>query len=246
MIQVINRALDILELLANNPESHKTLSEISEELNLNNATCANIIKTMVDRGYIEKLDRKKGYSLGAGIYTLAGSEGYKKNLTAAGKEECAWLTKKINENSLLAVLDKDMRRVLVREMGSHSIQANTASEKRAYNSSTGRVLIGMLTDDELNRYIMQYGLPKKDEWEGVKDERSMMEQIKKIRENEYAVQLTREKIVGLAVPVFKDDKTIASLSVYMPQFRYSNSDKTELITLMNQASKRITKRLNNH
>lgn len=243
MIQVINRAFDILELLANDPDHHKTLGEISEELKLNNATCANIIKTMVDRKYIEKLDKKKGYCLGSKIYELTGSEGYKKDLTEAGREECTVLTKKTNENSLLAILDKDIRRVLVRIMGTHPIQASTASEKRAYNSSTGRVLIAMLPDHELERYIRQYGLPKKEEWEGVKDERSMMEQIRKIRENGYATQLTKEKIAGLAVPVFKGEKAVASLSVYMPQFRYSKLDKMELVGLMKQSGKKIAKRL---
>src|SRR5690348_4773415 len=124
MIQVINRALDILEFLASEPDQHRGLGEISAELNLNNGTCANIIKTLVERKYVEKLDKKKGYCLGAKAYGLTGNEGYKKDLTKAAKEELTQLTKKINENSLLAVLDKDMRSVLVRVMSTHPIQAS--------------------------------------------------------------------------------------------------------------------------
>jgi DNA-binding IclR family transcriptional regulator len=101
----------------------------------------------------------------------------------------------------------------------------------------------LLPDGEFERYLMQYGLPKNEEWEGVKNEKSFREQIRRIRENGYAIQVTKEKIVGLAVPVFKSDKAIAGISVYMPQFRYSKSDKTGIINLMNQASKRITQRL---
>ena len=55
MIQVINRALDILELIAEEPEKQKSLSEISEKLDLNSGTCANIIKTLVSRNYINKI-----------------------------------------------------------------------------------------------------------------------------------------------------------------------------------------------
>jgi len=243
MIQVINRALDILEFLAKDPDQHKTLGEISEELNLNNGTCANIIKTLVERKYVEKLDKKKGYCLGSKIYGLTGSEGYKKDLTEVGKEVCAYLTKKINENSLLAVLDKDMRRVLVRVMGTHPIQASTASEKRAYNSSSGRAIIATLPDADLEKFIKQYGLPKKDEWEGVTDEKTLMDQVAKIRQNEYATQLTKEKIFGLAVPVYRSEKVIASLSVYLPQFRYNELDKAELIKLLKQSGKKISKKL---
>lgn len=243
MIQVINRALDILEFLAVEPERQKTLGEIAEKLNLNAATCANIIKTLVERKYVDKLEKKKGYCLGAKAYGLTGNESYKKDVTEAAKEELTALTKKIKENSLLAVLENDMRRVLVRVMSEHPIQASTAPEKRAYDSASGRSLIAMLPDAELHRFVKQYGLPKKGEWEGVKDERSLNEQIGHIRENGYATQLTKEKIVGLAVPVYKGEKVIASLSIYLPQFRYSKSDKTELVALMKQASKRITRKL---
>jgi DNA-binding IclR family transcriptional regulator len=243
MIQVINRALDILEFLADEPEKQKTLGEIAGKLNLNSGTCANIIKTLVDRKYIDKLEKKKGYCLGAKAYGLTQNENYKKDLTEAAKEELNSLTKKIKENSLLAVLENDMRRVLIRVMSEHPIQASTAAEKKAYDSASGRTLVAMLADAELQKFVKQYGLPKKGEWEGVRDEQSLMEQISRIRDNGYATQLTKEKIVGLAVPVYKGEKVIASLSIYMPQFRYSKSDKMELVTLLKQASKKITKRL---
>jgi DNA-binding IclR family transcriptional regulator len=243
MIQVINRALDILEFLAEEPERQRTLSEISGKFNLNSATCANIIKTLVDRKYVDKLDKKKGYTLGAKAYGLTGNENYKKDLTEAAADELNALTKKVKENSLLAVLEKDMRRVLLRVTSTQPIQASTAPEKRAYDSASGRVLIAMLHDQALQKFIKQYGLPKKGEWVEAKDEKSFLEQVSRIRETGYATQLTKEKILGLAVPVYRDEKVVASISIYMPQFRYNKSDKMELITLLKQASKRITKKL---
>jgi DNA-binding IclR family transcriptional regulator len=243
MIQVIHRALDILEFLADEPEQHKTLGEIAGALNLNSGTCANIIKTLVERKYIEKLEKKKGYCLGAKAYGLTGNDGYKKDLTEAAQEELKHLTKKINENSLLSVLDNDMRRVLVRVMSTHPIQASITSEKRAYDSASGRALVGMLSDTDLEKFIKRFGLPKKDEWEGVKDDKTLMEQISRIRENGYAMQFTKEQIVGLAVPVYKAEKVIASLSVYLPQFRYKKSDTMELVDLLKHSSKKITGKL---
>jgi DNA-binding IclR family transcriptional regulator len=243
MIQVINRAFDILEFLATEPDKQRSLSEIAEKLNLNQGTCANIIKTMVTRKYIEKLDNKKGYCLGSMAFGLTGNEGYKKDLTKAAKEELEKLTKKLNENSLLAVLEKDLRRVIVRVMSSHPVQASTASEKKAYNSSSGRALIAMLNETELEKFVKQYGLPKKGEWEGVKDKRTLREQIEKITADGYATQLTNENIFGLAVPVYKGEKVIASLSIYMPEFRYKKSDRAELISMLKKSSANITQKL---
>lgn len=44
MIQVINRALNILEILAQEPDKEFGLSEIATAVELNAGTCANILK----------------------------------------------------------------------------------------------------------------------------------------------------------------------------------------------------------
>ena len=64
MIQVVNRALDILEFIAKDKNKIYSLTEIADALELNHATCANIIKTMVNRNFIDQIGHKKGYRLG--------------------------------------------------------------------------------------------------------------------------------------------------------------------------------------
>ena len=64
MIQVVNRALNILEIIAKNPDRELGLTEIADSVELNHGTCANILKTLVLRGYVEQAGAKKGYKLG--------------------------------------------------------------------------------------------------------------------------------------------------------------------------------------
>lgn len=243
MIQVINRAIDVLEYLAQEPDRPKPLSEIAKQLNLNAGTCANIIKTLVNRQFVDKLEKKQGYCLGAKAYALTGNEGYKKELISAAKEEMEKLTAKLNENSLLAVLHNNIRMVIASVISSHAVQAISNKEKRAYDSASGRLLVGMLSESELNSFIIKYGLPKDGEWEGVSGEKSLMQQIEKIKQQGYAIQLTANKIVGLAVPVYKGEKIIASLSIYLPDYRYNKSNKKELISRLVQSSQKITESL---
>jgi len=87
MIQVIHRAIDILEFVARDPERPKLLGEISAGINLKPGTCANIVKTLTLRGYLEKLDAQKGYLPGKQLYTLLGNTGYKKDLIEAADLE---------------------------------------------------------------------------------------------------------------------------------------------------------------
>ena len=70
MIQVINRALNILEILAQEPDKEFGLSEIATAVELNAGTCANILKTLVYRNYVEQSGIKKGYKLGYMVYQL--------------------------------------------------------------------------------------------------------------------------------------------------------------------------------
>ncbi len=243
MIQVINRALDILELIATDPDEPKPLGEIATALNLNAGTSANIIKTLVSRKYLEKIDKQKGYCLGPMAYRLIGNEGYQKGLINAAKPEMHSITKKMNENTLLCVLNGNMRVVILRIQSDNELQANTAIEKKAFDTASGRLLIAMLDDTGLDKFINKYGVPDNDEWDGVTNHKSFQKQINKIRTQGYAMQITKNQIIGLALPVYKNDKVIAALSIYMPVLRYNTSNKEEIIKLIKKASEKISKNL---
>ena len=61
MVLVVLKTFDILELVAQSSGQGITLTEISQQLQINQATASNIIKTMASKGYIEHIGKKKGY-----------------------------------------------------------------------------------------------------------------------------------------------------------------------------------------
>jgi len=63
-IQSVDRALDILELVANAPHG-VALCDIADGLGLRRQTAYNIIMTLVERRYLEKNDHRPTYSLAA-------------------------------------------------------------------------------------------------------------------------------------------------------------------------------------
>ncbi|MHA4843560.1 IclR family transcriptional regulator [Flavitalea antarctica] len=239
MIQVINRALDILEYIAKDPESPRPLGEIASDLNLNAGTCANIIKTMVDRKYLDKLGKQKGYCLGSKAYELTGNAGYQKDLVDASREQMELLTSSMNENSLLCVLKGDIRSVIYRVQSKNYLQANTATEKRAYDTASGRLLLAMMPEPQIEKFIEKYGPPATGEWDGVTDLKSLLRNLKKIKSQGYAIQTTVNQIVGIALPVYKEEKVIAALSVYMPSLRFNNLKKVDIIRQIKKASEVI-------
>ena len=112
MIQVINRALDILEYISIDPAKPKLLGHIANDLKLNPATCANIIKTLVNRGYLEKSDIQKGYQIGKQLTHLSSEKYSYQNLIDVADIEMKNITKQLNEKCLLAVLKGDKRKII--------------------------------------------------------------------------------------------------------------------------------------
>ncbi len=221
MIQVIHRALDILEFVAKDRNREFGLGEISESLELNKGTCANIIKTLVNRGYLDQSRKKQGYKLGSGAYYLTGNFSNKKELLQMSREPMKELQKKINECCILAILKENMRYTLHKESSTQELQVITNNEeKNVYLTATGRMMLACMDTQEQELFIQKYGLPF-DMWEGVGDKDDLIKKLDKIKEKQLAIHSDGEHVVGIGAPIFKDDKIIASLGIYLPEVRFN-------------------------
>lgn len=244
MIQVIHRALDILELIATDRSRLYTLSEISSQLKLNNATCANIIKTLVSRGYLDQEGRKTGYRLGSMAYLLTGNYSHKQELLEASIEPMNKLSLSLNEGCILSVL-KDNARILLHEIKStHELQVINKKEKEAYLTSTGRMILACLEEKEQKEYIKKYGLPSSDVWGGIEDDEDLLLELAKIRKKQMAIQKSKNQIVGVAVPIFMSGKVIASIGIYLPETRYTASMQERVLDELKTTAETINKKLN--
>ena len=95
----------------------------------------------------------------------------------------------------------------------------------------------------LKKFVKKFGLPKREIWEDASNIKSFERQIKKIRTQQYAIQITSGRIVGLAVPVYSGEKVVASLGVYMPEFRFRHANKDQIISLMTEHASRISRKI---
>jgi len=243
MIQVLHRAFDILELLAKDREKSFTLSEIANQLELNHATCANILKTMVQRQYIEQLGPKKGYHLGPMTYSLTGNYTYRRDLVRAAEPFMQELNRRVGETVILGVL-KDDKRVLLGQVDSeHDIQARTSQEKNAYDTAIGRLLIASLSQTERDGFITKYGLPPATIWVEASTADGFEEQVQLIQTSGYASQISSAQIIGFAVPIRRKGVVVAGLGVFLPVFRISQEKQSIILREMSAAAEQISKQL---
>jgi DNA-binding IclR family transcriptional regulator len=244
MIQVIHRALDILELITQDRSRLYTLNEISTRLKLNKATCANILKTLVTRGYVEQEGRMTGYRLGSMSYLLTGNYSHKQELLSAAIEPMNQISGLLNEGCILAVLNDDKRIVLHEIKTIHELQVVNKKEKTAYSASTGRMILACLEKKEQKEFIRKFGLPASEVWVGIEDEDDLLTEFNQIKKKQLAVQISVAQIVGLAVPIFKDKKVIASLGVYLPQSRYTAAMQAKILDEIKKTGETINHKLN--
>lgn len=230
MIQVINRALNILEYVAKHKDRACSLTEIAEKIGLNQPTCANILKTLVDVNYLEHLGRKKGYRLGPMIYQLTGDLSYNQNLLQVAKPEMEKLTEKLNESCILGIIRNQKRFILHTVNSDQDLQVRSKSERDIYETASGRMLLAFLPEKERDALITTIGLPKPETWKGIKTKAQLETAFQKIREERLVTTLSPSHIVGLAVPIEKSGVVIASLSVFLPESRYNRKGNAKIVT----------------
>jgi DNA-binding IclR family transcriptional regulator len=242
IVQVLIKAFDILELVAQRQGTAISLTEISAELDINQATAANIINTMVSKDYLEHIGKKKGYRLGPACFKLTNSDGYEQNLLTAAKEEMKNLTEQVQESCLLGILRNQKRYIVHVENSNQVIQVQAKSERNVYDTASGRALLAYLSEKELDRFLLANGLPTV--WEGVTDKNSLLLAFEKIRNEKLAqTHSSGGQIKGFATPVFKNDVAIASLSVFVPEYRCTPSTEKKIIEKLRASAEKIGENL---
>ncbi|MGB3852662.1 MAG: IclR family transcriptional regulator [Tunicatimonas sp.] len=243
MIQVINRAMNILEFIAQHPQRDFSLTEIADQHQLNHGTCANILKTLVTRGYVEQVGHKKGYRLGAMSYHLTRNPAYKRDLITAADEPMQQLTRAVNETSLLTIIVDNRRITLHAVECDRDIQARGNVDRTVYDSATGRLLLAYQSEIEQARFARTHGLPHPDEWPDIATEDQLLAALADIRAAGLAIDITNRQIVGLAVPVQQRGTVVAALGVFLPEIRYADAHRQEIIDALRQTASQINRTL---
>ena len=144
MIQVLERAAAIISLIASDKQKSWPLCEIADTLEVNRGTCANIIKTLLEVGYLEKMESPKGYTLGLELYKIASNGKSTSNLLDFAFEDINNLAEEINESTILSTI-RNGRRILLHQVNcTHEIQVRSQDNANVYKTTTGKMIRPLL------------------------------------------------------------------------------------------------------
>ncbi len=216
----------IMELLGENPKAAYPLSEIASTLSLDKGTCARIVKTLAERGFVQQESPRSGYQMGYKLYHLTGQSVENSFLTKIARKDIEDLGRKLNETALLSVIRNDKRIVLYSTIPERTIVIRTNTERNLYAVCAGRVILANYTPSHLERCIIRLGLPDQDEWPEIyrsdHPEQELVNSLTRIKQNGYDILDDRHGIIGFAAPLFLNGHVVGSVGTYLPKDRLTD------------------------
>ncbi len=229
MIQVLERAMKIVEMLGDNPGKAYPLSEIAAAVSLDKGTCSHILKTLSSRGFIRQDSPRSGYKLGYKFYYITGHPVENEELTKIARKDVESLGRELNETVLLAVVHNDKRIVLYSTVPERDLIVRTHRERNIYSVCAGRVIVANYTPAHLEKFIIRCGLPSEEEWPEIfrsaHPRQELANAFARIKQDGYEVLDDGHGLTGFAAPLFRDGHVVGSLGTYLPSSRMTDSGK---------------------
>ncbi|NMB97639.1 MAG: hypothetical protein GYA02_13690 [Clostridiaceae bacterium] len=241
MIKVLHKALDILEFVSYDKNRTYSLTEIAQEIDEKPTTCANIIKTLLDREYVERVG-KRGYKLGIMAFSIVNISGYDIELVNKAKNPLKELSESINSSAVLSVLKNNRKHVLLRIESNSIIKVNPAAMDISdpYETSTGLVLLAYQPDSIIDDLIEQNGLPL-----NFTNEEDYRNFLSSIRKEGYLSMTVKKEVAEVATPVKSNGNVIAAIGVYMPKYKFTPEFQKKVIESIIKTSTEISDSLEN-
>lgn len=162
-VKSADRVLDILELLAAEPEG-LTLSRISARLGIARSSAHGLVHTLLRRGYLNHHDaEKKTYHLGVRLIQLGLNVGERLELRETARPVLESLVDATHDTGLLVVPDSgELLYVdkVVSEARDVRTDPRTSARRPLHCSSLGKALLASLSDEEVTEVVERLGLPR--------------------------------------------------------------------------------------
>lgn len=216
--RTVNRALEILQIVADNNNDGLILSDISRMLGIPKSSISSILTSLKEGRLLNYNEKEKRYYLGGELFNLGNRYVDDSNiLSSIGKvmEEAAERT---GYTSFFAVLSGNEVRYLLRKVSS-SLTTLPAAPQYALKASctgVGKALLIDSTRDQLD-VLFSSGIPKVTS-HTITDTAELYSQLVEMRESDIAYE-QEESSVGIqckATPIRFHGKIIAAVSISFP------------------------------
>ena len=183
-IQSVDRALDVLEALADAGEE-LPLREVAARTDLNVSTCHHLLATLVKRGYAGRSRLGRLYFIGNKVSELSHRRFSQFNIVEMAMPELRRLNQDTGEAIHLSTMQGHELVTLAKLDSIHPIQVrtDTASEATApHATATGKAILAWLPEVEIAKVIAETGLRRYTE-RTITNLEDLVEELRHVRRN---------------------------------------------------------------
>jgi DNA-binding IclR family transcriptional regulator len=243
LVQSVDRALTILELLARDGEAGVT--DIAAGLGVHKSTAFRLLATLESHRLVEQDGDRGRYRLGVGNLRLAGATTARLDLVQEARPVSRQLASDTGETVTITVRAETSALYLDQVAGSSALQSHNwvGQHIPLHATSNGKVLVSELDDDALRRAVRE--LPRYTSHTTTTIARLRAE-LTEVREQGYAVAVDELEtgLTAVAAPIRNaHGDVVASMSVSGPTFRLSGDRLDQVIPLLVAAAREVSHRL---
>lgn len=242
-ISPTERAFSVLEMLGRS--GTVVVADLVTALGIPKTTAHRLVGNLEDYGYLQKSSDRGQYTVAPRLLELASSILQSAMTQAPTHAVLMDLTRRIGESSSLGMMrGKDL--VYIDSATADSpLTLLFQSGQRAplYCTSSGRVVLAHMDKRQLDSFLMSGPWERMTPFTIVEPAR-LQQEVEQVRAQGFATSESEfvVGVVGAAVPVYgPTNKLVACLSISAPTARKALTDLIELIPLMQNSSKRITR-----
>ena len=247
-IQSLDRAINILELFRVNLKE-LSVTEISNELQINKSTVFGLINTLANRGYLHQNPNNQKYSLGLSLLEL-GELVQKSNIIAdQARPFLQKLVDKYNETIHLAIEEKGEVIYIDKLEGQKTIYISSriGSQNPMHCTGVGKCLLAFVSAKRREKLLEGFSELRKYTENTITDKNDLIKELDGIVQKGYSID-NEEFAVGLycySVPILnKFNEAVASVSISGPTSSIKNLSRSEIIKYMKEIANEISNRLN--
>lgn len=246
-IRAVEKTIRVLRLLSDGKP--RTLTEISQEVEINTSTTFRLVATLINHNFLEQDDRTGTYRLGFACLELAGSYRAGNELLRVARPALRKLRDATKETIHLAVLDGTEIVYIEKLEGLHAIGLMSSRVGRrapAYCTGVGKTLLAH-TDPEFVQENMAWEELVRFNERTIVEPDFLLEHLKMIRSRGYALDEGEHEseVRCVAAPIFDHSgEVFSAVSVSGPRTRLEPlAQQEELIQLTMQTAQEISAKL---
>jgi len=242
-INSIDRALNLLELLARDGESIG-VTELAKRLDLDKSMIYRLLSTLVLRGYVEQDEESRKYKLGLKVVELAGMKLSTVEMFSVARPLLKELVKRTGETVHMAMMVQFDIICLDKEEGPAilNIKGGIGDKYPPHASAIGKAILAYLPDDQLKLIFKKHGMVKYTP-KTITSLDTLKRHLKSVRDKGYAVndEETYLGVRSIAAPV-RDRKgdVVASLGISGTAQRISHENIKTLAKAVIDVADRVS------